>query len=131
MNFTHACKCFTNRILKGILFLGLVIGSFRSVVLEETRERILHRHIERYSQKHSSDRNNILLEKALKGDEDAQYTLRQEFHDRRRREKREEKAKQYMSAFASVAAFAVFWLVGAAIFSATEDWTYFEAFYFW
>lgn len=71
------------------------------------------------------------MEKALQGDEDARVKLRQEFHERRVRERKERKAKNYVSTLASFVCFFAFWCAGAGIFALTEGWSYYISFYFW
>jgi hypothetical protein len=72
-----------------------------------------------------------LVEEAVNGEAHAREKLRERFQRRRQREAHVSDVKKQITAVASIVSFIAFWSIGAAIFSATENWTFFEGFYFW
>ncbi|RPA83849.1 hypothetical protein BJ508DRAFT_360184 [Ascobolus immersus RN42] len=71
-----------------------------------------------------------LVEKAANGEAQAREKLRERFQRRRKREAHMSKVKKRITAVASIISFVAFWSIGAVIFSSTENWTFFEGFYF-
>lgn len=136
----------------GIIILGLVIGSIRSLVLERGKAKMEARMVEkerqrvlkRIEKKHS----NILLPIGKEGasiSRSSSTTLgkmegrsererrRQEFEVMRKIQHKAISRRQWSSLVISGTTWLVLWFAGAAIFQASEDiqdWSYFEALYF-
>lgn len=127
----------------GILMVGLVVGSIRSLVLERGKAKMESRMTE------------IKREKVLENIKPNTRTLRiglfqkvefsqeglselerreQEFHIMRHIQKSAERRRRYTALGLSVLATCTLWFVGAAVFRASEGthqgWTYFQALYF-
>lgn len=127
----------------GILMVGLVVGSIRSLVLERGKAKLESRMTE------------IKREQVLRKMDPTKRTIRigmfqkihfsseglselerreQEFHVMRHIQKSAERNRRYTALGLSVAATCVLWFVGAVVFRASEGthqgWTYFQALYF-
>ncbi|KAH0844059.1 hypothetical protein AYO21_02185 [Fonsecaea monophora] len=139
----------------GIIILGLVVGSIRSLILErgkkkmaarlteKTRRRLL-KEIERISKRKSRLKHKGALglgkhtTKALTvepGDgEVAELERRQaEFEAMRKVQEWAATERKYMSLLVSTFAFAFLWTIGALVFERAErnqDWSYFGSLYF-
>lgn len=136
----------------GVISLGLVISSIRSMILERGRRRLdarmeekKRRRIIRTMTKKGHDEILSPIERGdgiSTWDEDHAYLPRNEF-DRRRTEfllmrKIQQQAsirRKWMAMAVSTSVWIVLWLVGAVIFLKCErpyqpTWTYFDGFYF-
>ncbi|KAK7731422.1 hypothetical protein SLS57_001361 [Botryosphaeria dothidea] len=127
----------------GILMVGLVVGSIRSLVLERGKAKLEARMTE------------VKREKVLKKMKPGKRTIKvgifqkvefsqeglseierrkQEFHVMRHIQKSAERKRRYTSLGLSVVATCILWFVGAVVFRASEGthqgWTYFQALYF-
>ncbi|EKG11661.1 Ion transport 2 [Macrophomina phaseolina MS6] len=127
----------------GILMVGLVVGSIRSLVLERGKAKLEARMTE------------IKREKVLKRIKPSKRTIKvgmfkriefsqeglseverreQEFHVMRHIQKSAERKRRYTALGLSVVATCILWFVGAVVFRASEGthqgWTYFQALYF-
>lgn len=130
--------------LVGIISLGLVIGSIRSLVLERGKRRFDARIIEK-------KRRQMLRRLTTKGKDDILEPIQPDDHsispsrtefDRRKEEfnlmrKIQDKAdrrRRWYSVAISGSTWLTLWLVGAKIFQECEEpyqgWSYFDAFYF-
>ncbi|KAM0275124.1 hypothetical protein ACHAQH_007528 [Verticillium albo-atrum] len=137
--------------LIGIITLGLLIGSIRSMVLERGRRRLDARMMEKRRRtlirrmvKRGSDAvlvpidNTNSLERPATSHSSAsesEYTRRkQEFSLMRRIQHEASTRRRWVALIISLSAWLALWLLGAVIFHASEKpyqgWTYFEAFYF-
>ncbi|KAL1648335.1 hypothetical protein SLS58_002088 [Diplodia intermedia] len=127
----------------GILMVGLVVGSIRSLVLERGKAKMEARMTE------------IKREKVLRNLDPSKLTVRigmfqkihfsseglseverreQEFHVMRHIQKSAERNRRYTALGLSIAATCILWFIGAVVFKASEGshqgWTYFQALYF-
>jgi potassium channel subfamily K len=126
----------------GIITVGLVIGSIRSLVLERGREKLQARFVEKKREKTlaSLDHDNRTItvswfktyrftEKGLTEDQRRE----QEFTIMRKIQSEATARHRWMSLAISTTAAFLLWIVGAAIFAQAEKpqgWTYFSALYF-
>lgn len=127
----------------GIVILGLVIGSIRSLVLERGREKLGARMTEKQRQ--------AMLKKMMKaGDElklkpvetneqekelgmNEQERRREEFNIMRKIQEQAATKQKWMALLIALSAWVFLWFIGALIFHFTEHeqaWSYFEALYF-
>ena len=140
--------------LIGIISLGLVIGSIRSLVLERGRRRMAARIVEKRRRRlvrrmTKKGKDNILEPvedtqspispaSPLSEDEEHHFTELErreaEFNLMRKVQATSAKRRKWLALFFSVAVWLTLWLVGAKIFQSCEeeyqDWSYFTAFYF-
>ncbi|KAL8742903.1 MAG: hypothetical protein Q9190_004693 [Brigantiaea leucoxantha] len=127
----------------GIVTLGLVVGSIRSLVLERGKEKIGSRLIEK-------KREHLLKKMAKKGENDKlkpiesyeeakevgmteQERRRAEFELMREIQEHVAQRQKWNALLLSASAWLVLWLVGAAVFWKAEHaqgWSYFGALYF-
>ena len=138
----------------GIIILGLVVGSIRSLVLdrgkkkmaarmtEKTRRRLIKRVAKAMEDDKKRNGHVIGMKKdmaaalALKpgeGDMDEQKRRQYEFEAMRKIQYMAARERSYFSLLTSLAAWAFLWFMGAYIFYKTEKnqkWTYFESVYF-
>ncbi|EGX95714.1 potassium channel, putative [Cordyceps militaris CM01] len=133
--------------LIGIVSLGLVIASIRSMILDRARRRVAIRMEEKTRRRLvrtlTKTGNDTILRPMSGGDEDAslsphvtnEYERRKvEFELMRSIQDRALRRRQWMDLSASFGTLIVLWLVGALVFWMTEkdyqeNWTYFIAFY--
>ncbi|KAI1116391.1 hypothetical protein F5Y14DRAFT_406468 [Nemania sp. NC0429] len=141
--------------LIGIMTLGLVIGSIRSLMLDRGKKRLDARMLEKkrrqFVQHLVRDGKGEILEPVtekhpehspeLKSYDDPQTTPQAElqrrhteFHLMRKIQDRVSKRRRWMALGISTTSWAVLWLVGAVIFQICEDpyqeWSYFDGVYF-
>ncbi|KAM0331418.1 hypothetical protein ACHAQA_003091 [Verticillium albo-atrum] len=136
--------------LIGIITLGLLIGSIRSMVLERGRRRLDARMVEkrrrtliRRMTRRGSDGvlapiETSSLERPSTSHSSAsasEYTRRkQEFTLMRKIQHQASKRRRWLALIISLTAWLALWLFGALVFHACEKpyqpWTYFDAFYF-
>lgn len=128
--------------LIGIISLGLVVGSIRSLVLERGRRQLSARMTEK-------TRKRMLRRMAKRGKDDilipvaatrtptglTEFERRQkEFELMRKIQAHAERRRRWMAMGISTTIWLCLWLVGAAIFQQCEvtyqGWTYFDGFYF-
>lgn len=126
----------------GIVTIGLVIGSIRTLILDRGGKKISSRMMEkkRVRALNSVDprRNRIRINrfKTLRFDETystAAKKREQEFHVMRAVQDCAERDRKWMALAISTTAAFTLWLVGAVIFMVAEnnqDWSYFDALYF-
>jgi potassium channel subfamily K len=126
----------------GVLSVGLVIGSVRSLVLERGKEKMKARFVEKKREralKSVNQRNRTIQVSWFK-----KYTFsedgltepqrrEQEFGIMRKIQEEAYNRQRYMALTMSTTAALALWFVGAAVFSAAEQpqgWSYFVALYF-
>lgn len=137
--------------LIGVISLGLVVGSIRSLVLERGRRQLGARMMEK-------KRKQMLRRMIKKGQDDilipvtddegdheylhgrtttglTEFQRRQkEFNLMRKIQSKAEHRRRWMAMLISTTVWLILWLVGAAIFQQCEvtyqGWTYFDGFYF-
>jgi len=127
----------------GIVVLGLVIGSIRSLALERGKKKLGARMIERQRQsvlkRMNTDGNMVKLTPLSKGQEStaAGKTERErreeEFNVMRSVQDKAEQRRRWTSLFISASAWFVLWFVGAVVFWQAEknqSWSYFQSLYF-
>ncbi|KUJ12293.1 voltage-gated potassium channel [Mollisia scopiformis] len=136
----------------GIIILGLVIGSIRSLVLERGKVKMGARMVEKERQrllKKLQKKNKTYLLQPLKEDKppisrQSSRTLeqtpsserdrrQQEFEMMRKIQERAHEKRRWTSLVISGTTWFFLWFVGAAIFERTEygqDWSYFGSMYF-
>lgn len=135
--------------LIGIISLGLVVGSIRSLVLERARRQLGARMVEKKRKQMlkrmvRKGKDGILIPVADDGGEDddgritsglTEFERRQkEFELMRKIQAKSERRRRWMAMGVSTTVWLILWLVGAAIFQQCEvtyqNWTYFDGFYF-
>ncbi|KUI55611.1 Outward-rectifier potassium channel TOK1 [Cytospora mali] len=132
--------------LIGVISLGLVIGSIRSLVLERARRqlgaRMLEKERKRVLKRRLRSGKDDILNPVTEDDEGDKETPGQSEYERRRREFelmrkiqiKAEHRRRWMAMGISTTVWLILWLVGAAIFQQCEvsyqGWTYFDGFYF-
>lgn len=127
----------------GILMVGLVIGSIRSLVLEHGKEKMVARIIEkrRESAVHNVDerKQTIKVSWFAQAEFSTDPSLspaqrrEEEFKVMRRVQKTAESERRYVALATSLSFALILWFVGAAIFMVAEEeqgWTYFQSVYF-
>ncbi|KAI6826538.1 voltage-gated potassium channel [Hortaea werneckii] len=127
----------------GILMVGLVVGSIRSLILERGKEKLSARITEkrRYSAVHNVDsrKQTIRISSLATADFSADPSLspaqrrEEEFKVMRKVQAAAERERRYFSLLMSSTFAFLLWFVGAAIFMVAENnqqWTYFNALYF-
>lgn len=99
----------------GIMMIGMIIGSIRSLVLErgdlKVKRRQLGKERAKWERRHSKKPHNE-KEKGL--------WSKEEFVSMRQIENRAEKTRKYTSLAVALLAFAVVWFIGALVFYVTE-----------
>lgn len=136
--------------LIGVISLGLVVGSIRSLVLERGQRQLSARLIEKKRKRTlrrmvRRGKDDILIPVTDDGADDdypersntsfAEYQRRKrEFELMRKIQDRAEHRRRWMAMGISTTVWLLLWLVGAAIFQQCElryqGWTYFDGFYF-
>jgi potassium channel subfamily K len=135
--------------LIGVISLGLVIGSIRSLILERGRQRLEARMIEKKRRRLVRRMTRIgadgilepIHDEFLVGSPDTYQTGMTEFERRgqefrlmREIQHQAERRRRWASMAISATVWLVLWLVGAKIFHSCEaryqSWSYFDAFYF-
>lgn len=127
----------------GILMVGLVVGSIRSLVLDRGQEKIIARIVEKKRSSathHVNERQHtIRISMFAKADLSTDPKLsqaqrrKQEFVAMRKVQEASEKERRWFGLLTSGAFALILWFGGAAIFRHTEylqQWTYLEALYF-
>ena len=126
----------------GIVTVGLVVSSIRSMLLESGREKMRARATEKSRQKVQSLANaakdvSIPVPDNIKSSEPSKLPekdrRRLEFHVMRRIQDKAIRRSRWNSLFMSTCAGFILWLVGAVVFMKTEykqDWSYFVSLYF-
>lgn len=119
----------------GIIILGLVVGSVRSLVLERGKIKVQRRALEKERTKwirrlEEQKREQEESSSQPKSDEEK---LRDEFYLMRKIERVANTKTKWTSLATSLTAFLFLWLGGAAVFTFSErhqKWSYFDALYF-
>ena len=128
----------------GIVVLGLVVGSIRSLVLERGKEKLAARMVEKKREhvlKKVGDSDSEVRVSHFKRrinlgsqGQSEQQRRKQEFHLMRVIQDVAESRRKWMALLFSLTAWFTLWLVGAAVFYVAErdvqGMTYFEAMYF-
>ncbi|TAQ87519.1 hypothetical protein B7494_g4172 [Chlorociboria aeruginascens] len=134
----------------GIIYLGLVIGSIRSLVLERGKAKLGARMVEKTRErlliKMQKEKKAAILEPIKDGKASASQNSEgntdnlserqrrhQEFHLMRKIQAAAHRKEQWTSLIISLTTWLVLWLAGAAVFEATESiqgWSYFVSLYF-
>lgn len=127
----------------GILMIGLVVGSIRSLVLDRGKEKLSMRIVEKKRSKatHNVDerKQTIRISPFAKADFNTDPSLsqaqrrREEFTAMRRVQDAGERERRWFGLLTSGAFALLLWFVGAAVFQQTEytqQWSYLEALYF-
>jgi potassium channel subfamily K len=127
----------------GIIMLGLVIGSVRSLALERGKRKLGARMIEKQRQrllrKMDNDIGRVKLTPLSKDNDKTSdgKTERErregEFNLMRQIQNSAEQRRRWTSLFVSASAVLVLWFVGAVVFwkaESNQDWTYFQSLYF-
>ncbi|KAI9780275.1 MAG: Potassium channel [Geoglossum umbratile] len=128
----------------GILILGLVIGSIRSLVLEKGKKRMGVRKVEKERvkilAKLKSENGKVLspiqAEKSPSSNGSSALELsrrKEEFGLMRKAQDRAVRSSQWVSLFISATAWFALWLLGAVVFMKSEraqSWSYFQSIYF-
>ncbi|KAL9627808.1 MAG: hypothetical protein Q9204_006316, partial [Flavoplaca sp. TL-2023a] len=127
----------------GIVILGLVIGSIRSLVLERGKKKLGSRMVERkrvqlLKKMHKKNQHEKLT--PIDGKEQAndlgmteRERRRSEFELMRQIQNNATQRQKWNALFVSGSAWLVLWLVGAVVFWKAEhqqEWSYFQALYF-
>lgn len=124
----------------GIVILGLVVGSIRSLVLERGKKKMGARMTEKMRERvlkkvATSDKGKLKLD-PIEEDQPHHSERRrreQEFNLMRKVQEMAATERKWMSLLISGGAWFVLWFVGAAVFWKAErkqDWSYFESLYF-
>lgn len=136
--------------LIGVISLGLVVGSIRSLVLERGQRQLSARLMEKKRKRTLKrmvrrGKDDVLIPVTDDGADDdypersntsfTEYQRRKrEFELMRRIQTRAEHRRRWMAMCISTTVWLILWLVGAAIFQQCElryqGWTYFDGFYF-
>ena len=127
----------------GILVVGLVIGSIRSLVLERGKEKLGARMVEKQRQRvlksMDTDTAKVKLTPLSKGQEVTSAGLNEherregEFNLMRTIQTKAQQRRRWTSLLTSAIAWFVLWFVGAVVFWKAErnqSWTYFQSLYF-
>ncbi|TKA81160.1 hypothetical protein B0A49_02009 [Cryomyces minteri] len=128
----------------GVVTVGLVIGSIRTLVLERGKQKFQARITEKKRESALSSidfekqKIRVGLFKKVNFSEDGKGMTEherreQEFHVMRKIQDRAENRRRWMALAISATAAAALWLVGAAIFMVAErnqQWSYFVSLYF-
>ncbi|KAM0721444.1 hypothetical protein Q7P37_002368 [Cladosporium fusiforme] len=112
----------------GILMVGLVVGSIRSLVLERGKEKLGARIVEKKRSKATHHRTSVPTLLSPKPSAE-----KEEFVAMRKVQNASERERRWFGLATSGALALTLWLVGAAVFQQTEhtqQWTYLEAVYF-
>lgn len=126
----------------GTMYVGLVIGSIRALILERGKEKMAVRLMEKTREtamKHLDwERNTIKLgtftRTHFKAETDStEGRLRQEFRVMRKVQREAARRGRWTSFVVSVSAWLLLWFLGAVVFWRAEfksSWTYFQSMYF-
>ncbi|KAK5163322.1 uncharacterized protein LTR77_010695 [Saxophila tyrrhenica] len=144
----HPTKALTRGLMfpfafGGILMVGLVVGSIRSLILERGKEKLSARIVEkkRFYAVHNVDnrKQTIKVSMFAKVDFSTDPALspaqkrEEEFNVMRKVQKAAERERRYFALSLSSTFALILWFVGAAVFQQTEfqqEWTYLQALYF-
>ena len=121
----------------GIIILGLVVGSIRSLVLERGKAKLGARMVEKERRRllqklHNKDRTDVLVPIKEKDSQTSErQRRREEFELMRRIQESASTKRKWTSLTVSGGTWFILWFAGAAIFRTCEgDWTYFVSLYF-
>ncbi|KAL1968149.1 hypothetical protein VTN77DRAFT_2280 [Rasamsonia byssochlamydoides] len=124
----------------GIVIIGIVIGSVRSLVLERSKNKMSNRLIEK-TRKYLAKRLTSpekgtpfnILPSPADPELDEQERRKREFFAMRKVREIADTERRWLSLLGSTLAVAMLWFIGAVVFwraEALQKWTYFEALYF-
>jgi len=121
--------------ISGIIALGLVIGSVRSLVLERGSIKVQRRAIEKERTKwiRRLEEQKREREESSSQPKSHEERLRDEFYLMRRIERTAIAKSKWTSLATSLMAYLFLWLGGATVFTFSErrqEWSYFDALYF-
>ena len=127
----------------GIVILGLVVGSIRSLVLERGKKKMSARMTEKTRERllnrlKSDEKGKAKINPLQNGERNVhghteQQRRKQEFELMREVQERAATERKWTSFFISAGAWFVLWFVGAVVFEQSEQnqkWTYFGSLYF-
>jgi potassium channel subfamily K len=127
----------------GILMIGLVVGSIRTLVLDRGKEKLSLRIVEKKRSKATHNvnerRQTIRISPFAKADFNTDPSLsqaqrrREEFTAMRKVQTASERERRWFGLITSGAFALLLWFAGAAVFQQTEytqQWSYFESLYF-
>ncbi|KAI9823246.1 MAG: hypothetical protein M1819_001369 [Sarea resinae] len=127
----------------GVLILGLVIGSIRSLILEKGKRKMGARMIEKHrrralrqmSQGKGNSSSNTSREPVnfLADGLEEKEKRRREFNLMRQVQAKGSKRRKWMALLTSTTAAGILWFIGAVVFWKSEQnhgWSYFQALYF-
>ena len=128
----------------GILFVGLIVTSIKTLVLEAGSKKISTRNVEKAREQmvqRFDPANGVLRKngfqktKRLGGNDTTELGRReQEFNLMRGVQRRAKLQDVFMALSLSVGCFTFLWFIGAVVFwraeAGTQEWTYFESLYF-
>lgn len=127
----------------GILFVGLIIGSIRTLVLSGGSTKVSRRMLERCRERalesveHEGGtiRVGLMRRQGVGKHLDDELEIRKhEFNLMRQVQKRAKRGNQLVALMLSGGAWLILWIIGAVVFwraeMGTGDWSYFEALYF-
>lgn len=131
-----------------------MIAAIRNVVIEDTRERLIKRHLVYTTPCSHPHRRSLIsptmcLKNTRQGGNFGIFAgLRSitgtttmigqvshaehyaQFQEMRKRQKMMKKSRAFAATGITICVFIVFWIGGAVVFAATEGWTVFQGFYF-
>lgn len=127
----------------GIVILGLVVGSIRSLVLDRGKKKLGSRMIEKKREgmlKHVYDDGDIAKLTPISNEKQANRAgmsekerRKMEFHLMRKIQNQASVKQKWMALFLSGGAWFLLWFIGALVFYKAEvrqNWTYFQSLYF-
>lgn len=107
--------------LVGVLIMGLIISVLRQVILSSAGPSLFWHHIER---------QRLELLQKYADDPDLETSTPEAFATMRSIRAKVSHSQARASLAFTILIFILFWLIGAAVFSAVEKWSYFNAMYF-
>ncbi|KAG0130284.1 hypothetical protein HOY82DRAFT_520578 [Tuber indicum] len=119
----------------GIIILGLVVGSVRSLVLERGKIKVKRRAVEKERMKWIKrlEEQKCEREENPSQPKSEEEKLRDDFYLMRKIEKTAHRKSKWTSLATSLSAFLFLWLGGAMVFTFSErrqKWSYFDSLYF-
>jgi potassium channel subfamily K, other eukaryote len=121
----------------GIIILGLVVGSIRSLVLERGKKKMGARMTEKARERvlkkiGNDDSKSLNLDPIEKGQEELRRRER-EFKVMRKVQSMASTRRKWISLLVSGGAWFILWFIGAVVFwkaEKSQNWTYFQSLYF-
>ncbi|CAX41959.1 outward-rectifier potassium channel, putative [Candida dubliniensis CD36] len=106
--------------LGGVLIMGLIVATLRSVILSSAAPAIFWNDVEKA--------RTALLAQLER--ENRELTSEESFHEMRVLRRKVKSRHKKVSLVLTITVFMIFWLIGALIFQRIEKWSYFNAMYF-